>query len=1153
MFRQSYREFILAFLALASTVRFAVALPTSYYATESILSSGKWVKVKVSTTGMQEITFGQLRAMGFSDPEKVAVYGYSGIELRSNEFSESMPDDLPMVPVASYGEKLVFYGVASEAPVEYYYNNYLPVKYRVQLLRNLNNDCSYYFLTDSRPRLEVGVSDTAADETLAAVETAHGLVWKNFTDRHPDGLGAYLFGENIADAGTVTYPVYLPDYDPSATEAPSMSYGLALKALTGRVEFTVDGAQMCYTSVQGYGNDPSHLAYRYGSGTSFFSGMTKTADDIYDVTVDPSKSGSPLSEASVDYYAFSYPRTTDVSALAQQLLSFPSLQAGQPVRLLNATSSTRVWAVTPSASPKEMAVKNISADGAVGFVADGKISMNTTTPGLQTIVFDPSRELCAVEVVGEVASQNYHAMEVPQMLVVASGKTYGKALELAEIHREKTGVEVTVVPFQDICNEFASGLPHPMAIRRFAKMLHDRNPGKFQAILLFARAFNDNTGRTASETPEEFAETYIPMFQCEDTSGAGEATKSYSTDALYGMLSDDFVFDYSGAKGSFLRAPLDIKVGRVPAVNEVEANSYLTKVRKYLDNDTDKPVYNRAMMTADIGDENLHLKQALNMRDLLAEIAPATMVDMNVQGIYNPNDATGNDNMRRRICQQLQRGVALWLYLGHSQYTNIATNSLWSNAYDRELYNGNPPFTVFGTCKTQALDSPDSSLQVDMLFNADGGMIAGVGSTRPSYAQYNYYVCNMMARGYYAQKPGATLGDVYRDGRNLYIDDPELVTGFTEHSGIAVNTMCYNFAGDPMLPMRVPRDKVTVTTFNSVPVNGDAIEVNPLETQTIEGTILDDSGNVDTSFTGELTITIYDGKHTVTTASTADTTNPAIDIDLDEGILQEVKLEVNQGRFNGEFAFAIPAYSGNGNRVSLYAATSDLGRSATGSLDGLSISQDVPEGIVVQAPVISSMYAADEGFAPNDCLPGDFVLYATVDAGNVGLIGSSDRMGGGVSLVLDNSRKFSGVDGYLKVSPDGSASLAYPVTGLADGSHQLTFKVVNVAGESAERILNVNVVNVAAARTVVDTPLAREETVIDVDHQLSDAPVGRLVVLDAAGRTVFSKDNTGFPYTWNLTDNDGSEVADGLYTAHVYFKSGRHHGFAAPARIIVGR
>ena len=1150
---QPYRNLLLSLLAIISSIQFAVALPATYYASSSILSSGKWVKVKVSSTGMQEITFDRLRGLGFSDPSKVAVYGYPGVELRDYQFSTSMPDDLPAVPVATYGDKLVFYGVAAEAPVEYVVNQPAS-QYKAKLSRNLDNAYSCYFLTDSRPRVGVEVSDAAANPEKEMVETAHGLVWHNFTDRKPFGVGAYLLGENISELGGVrTYQVSLPEYDPGAADIPSLSYGVAVKASASRVKFSIPGAAARTVTFQGYGNDPGHLAYRYNGNTVYFGGMSKTDDDIYQLTVDASLSGAPLTEAALDFYAFSYPRTTAVSPLRQDRLSFKLLQEGQPVRLIDASPATRVWDVSRISSPREMAVKSVGENGELGFVSDKLARMTGDTGGMQVLVFDPVSELCQVEVVGEVAPQDYHGMRVPQMLVVASDNTYGQALELAALHREKTGVDVAVVPFREICNEFASGLPHPMAIRRLAKMLYDKNPAKFEALLIFGRAFNDNTGLTATETPEQFGAAYVPMHQCEDTSGCGELPKAYATDAIYAMLSDDFVYDYALDLGHFLRAPLDIKVGRIPAYSGGDASAYLQKARKYLDNKTDKPIYNKAMILADWGDQNLHISQAEKVRDLLADITPSTMLDMHMQAAYDPLGGS-NDNMRRRIRQQLQRGVGAWFFLGHSlSCTMIGSGQLWSNAYDRELPVDNPTFAVYGTCQTLVMDSPDASLQCDMILNPTGGMIAGVGSTRPVYAQDNAYVCYMMARGYYSQRPGATFGDVYRDGRNIYVNTPETISlGLTGHNRAAINTMCYNFAGDPMMPMRIPQCRIRVTSFNSGNVGGD-MNVNPLETQHLEGVILDAAGNVDDTFSGELTMTVYDGMHTVTTASTADEQNPVVSIDLDEDMLQEVKFAVKNGRFGGEFAFAVPTYSGKGNRVNLYAVTDDLAKSATGYLTGLSIGQEVPEGVVSQAPSITDMYASGPGATSNVCLPGDFTLYAVVDAGDTPLLGSSDRMGGGASVILDDSKKLTGVDDCLTVSADGSASLAYPVTGLLDGPHRLTLKVVNIAGQSTSQSVNVNVANVAFATTVVDAPLAREEAVIDIEHQLADRPEGRLVVTDAAGKTVYTKESASFPYVWDLTDNDGRAVDDGVYSASVYFKAGRRYGFATPVSIVVGR
>ena len=90
----------------------AAALPASHFATASRLAEGRWVKIKVTQTGIQRLTAEQLSRWGFSDPANVRVYGYSGVELADATFSTETPDDLPMQYSAVINNSLNFYGEA---------------------------------------------------------------------------------------------------------------------------------------------------------------------------------------------------------------------------------------------------------------------------------------------------------------------------------------------------------------------------------------------------------------------------------------------------------------------------------------------------------------------------------------------------------------------------------------------------------------------------------------------------------------------------------------------------------------------------------------------------------------------------------------------------------------------------------------------------------------------------------------------------------------------------------------------------------------------------------------------------------------------------------------------------------------------------------
>ena len=82
---------------------------SSRYASESVLNSGKWVKIQVAEDGIYKLTAADLKKMGFSNLDKVAVYGYGGWPL-DEDFSTTYIDDVPEVAVWRGADYLLFYG-----------------------------------------------------------------------------------------------------------------------------------------------------------------------------------------------------------------------------------------------------------------------------------------------------------------------------------------------------------------------------------------------------------------------------------------------------------------------------------------------------------------------------------------------------------------------------------------------------------------------------------------------------------------------------------------------------------------------------------------------------------------------------------------------------------------------------------------------------------------------------------------------------------------------------------------------------------------------------------------------------------------------------------------------------------------------------------
>ena len=111
-----------------------------FYAEHSVLASGRWVKISVPSTGIYQLTSELVRKAGFSDINKVKVYGYGGAmqpeKLMAAYLAET--DDLQEVPTCEVGGKRLFYAIG---PVTWNGKN--------KRVRNPYSDVGCYFLTEN--------------------------------------------------------------------------------------------------------------------------------------------------------------------------------------------------------------------------------------------------------------------------------------------------------------------------------------------------------------------------------------------------------------------------------------------------------------------------------------------------------------------------------------------------------------------------------------------------------------------------------------------------------------------------------------------------------------------------------------------------------------------------------------------------------------------------------------------------------------------------------------------------------------------------------------------------------------------------------------------------------------------------------------------
>ena len=112
------------------------------YADHSVLASGKWAKIRVSETGIHQLTADVVRRAGFSDISKVKIYGYGGNLQNEALYAQDIreTDDLKEVPQYVVDGRHYFYarGAVSWSS-----------KTATVRTRNPYSDYGYYFITQS--------------------------------------------------------------------------------------------------------------------------------------------------------------------------------------------------------------------------------------------------------------------------------------------------------------------------------------------------------------------------------------------------------------------------------------------------------------------------------------------------------------------------------------------------------------------------------------------------------------------------------------------------------------------------------------------------------------------------------------------------------------------------------------------------------------------------------------------------------------------------------------------------------------------------------------------------------------------------------------------------------------------------------------------
>nr|WP_296025526.1 type IX secretion system sortase PorU [uncultured Prevotella sp.] len=184
------------------------------YAAHSVLASGRWAKIRVPETGVYRLTESVIRQAGFTNINKVKIYGYGGNLQNESLYASEIyaNDDLKEVPQCVVNGNHLFFG---KGPVSW------SSRTSSRRTRNPYSDYGYYFITqaDEAPltvdSTEFVSSFYPSNDFYHSIHEVDGYAWyhggRNLYDKTPIALGdsmRVVFSNTTGDAnGNLTVNV----------------------------------------------------------------------------------------------------------------------------------------------------------------------------------------------------------------------------------------------------------------------------------------------------------------------------------------------------------------------------------------------------------------------------------------------------------------------------------------------------------------------------------------------------------------------------------------------------------------------------------------------------------------------------------------------------------------------------------------------------------------------------------------------------------------------------------------------------------------------------------------------------------------------------------------------------------------------------------
>lgn len=1034
-----FRYIVMASLMMLSWLSVqAASVGRHTYAAQSVLAEGRWVKVSLDKAedGIFQISYDQLSRMGFSQPEKVGVFGFGGHEL-PQAIDDNNLDDLPEVATMHDKERrrILFYG---QGLVAWSYNNSKGFVHRW----NSYEQKAYYFLhqKDDDP-LQIEQLENRTESTPSQEATQYDVRWVHEVNEVNLGeTGREKYGESFATEHVQNF-----NFEQVAAGTVRVTTNFAASASEiSYLTMSLNGTELGKNTISKKSNE-----YAFANETTMDKSTTLeqstglTVKLTYTPPVSVTAAVARLNYIRINAKRdFHKPADFELFRVAESRRMLVRYNLGQAI-----DEGIEVWDVTDACRTKRQLLSDDGnfIPGISGLREYALVNTKATTFGTVTSE-------------GEVANQNLHALPMTNMVIITAPAYYNHACQLAQFREQNDGLHVTVVTPDKIYNEFGSGGQEVTAIRLFLKMFYDRYHSsiglpdsllqgerrELRYLLLWGDGYFDNHAIDRHY--------YLP---CYETDASLVETSSCVCDDYFGFLDDGEggVTD-ANLRYSIREAGLDIGIGRLPVNSLEQSTNVLNKILRY-GNGSDVGTWkNRICFMSDDDKEgdsfNCHVK---HNEQLVNTLTNAGHKEFMVQKIYLPaykqtSSASGTDypDAKKEFQETLKRGVLMVNYAGHGNTTAITNENMMTANAASALSMKHLPVWVTASCDVSRWDENGTSMGECLLLNPNGGAIAMLSTVRVVYAQQNLLLNTAIIDNIFSRFHDGTR---YRLGDVLRASKVEL--------GSDYNKLNFCLLGDPSLTLAYPEQQVAVTEINGQPVNGlqSAVLLPTLSNVTVKGHVLKtgSEAEIDTTFNGLIYPTFFDAVDTLTAdKGYVQPEAPTFTFTTRTKKAFAGRGEVKNGEF--EFSFTVPIDISYREQLGLanFYACSDIYNEASGYFDNYTLTGTEDFNVTDhEGPIIKQLFLNDQSWSDGDVVNSTPYFYAEVqDDGGFNATGNT--VGHDVVLtirctsnLLLASQQHTLNDYFTTYTGDPTTgNVQYSIPELEDGTYEATFRIWDV-------------------------------------------------------------------------------------------------------------